>query len=85
MGLSKIHPATTPPDKSPPQLPPIIAAIIRVAIVGAPIVGRAFMDAYKQAMISTVGRRPRGVGYLSKDFLVLNLNGSDVKIVRIVQ
>jgi hypothetical protein len=40
-------------DSFRPQLPPVIAAIIRVAIVGAPIVGRALMDAYKQAMIST--------------------------------
>jgi hypothetical protein len=34
------------------QLPPVIAAILRVAVVSAPIIGRAFMDAYKQAMIS---------------------------------
>ncbi len=34
------------------QLPPVISAILRVAMVGAPIIGRAFMDAYKQAMIS---------------------------------
>eukprot|EP00291_Cryptomonas_curvata_P002510 CAMPEP_0172181074 /NCGR_PEP_ID=MMETSP1050-20130122/17612_1 /TAXON_ID=233186 /ORGANISM="Cryptomonas curvata, Strain CCAP979/52" /LENGTH=85 /DNA_ID=CAMNT_0012854309 /DNA_START=160 /DNA_END=414 /DNA_ORIENTATION=- len=38
-------------------LPPVIAAIIRVAIVGAPIVGRAFMDAYKQAMINAAARQ----------------------------
>ena len=39
----------------------------------------------EQQMIAAVGRKPRGVGYLSKDFLVLNVGGSDVKIVRIVR
>ena len=34
------------------QLPPILSALARVALVAAPIVGRAFVDAYKQAMIS---------------------------------
>lgn len=34
------------------QLPPVIAAILRVAAVAAPIFGRALVDAYRQAMIS---------------------------------
>ena len=38
---------------APPQFPPIFQAIARVAAVAAPIVGRALVDAYKQAMIST--------------------------------
>lgn len=33
-------------------MPPILQAIARVAMVAAPIVGRAVMDAYKQAMIN---------------------------------
>lgn len=33
-------------------VPPILQAIVRVAMVAAPIVGRAVMDAYKQAMIN---------------------------------
>mmetsp|Transcript_57712 Transcript_57712/g.84594 ORF Transcript_57712/g.84594 Transcript_57712/m.84594 type:complete len:124 (-) Transcript_57712:173-544(-) len=33
-------------------LPPIFSAIARVAMVAAPIVGRAVLDAYKQAMIN---------------------------------
>uniref|UniRef100_A0A6T8NDE5 Presequence translocated-associated motor subunit PAM16 n=1 Tax=Hemiselmis andersenii TaxID=464988 RepID=A0A6T8NDE5_HEMAN len=33
-------------------LPPVIAAILRVAAVATPIVGRAFIDAYRQAMIN---------------------------------
>lgn len=38
----------------------------------------------ERAMLSVVSRRPRGVGYLSKDYLVLNMDGYDVEIVRIL-
>mmetsp|Transcript_20529 Transcript_20529/g.56692 ORF Transcript_20529/g.56692 Transcript_20529/m.56692 type:complete len:121 (-) Transcript_20529:175-537(-) len=38
-------------------LPQIFSAVIRVAMVGAPILGRAFMDAYKQAMINAAARQ----------------------------
>ena len=38
----------------------------------------------ERQMLSVVGRRPRGVGYLSRDYLVLNVRGTDVEIVRIV-
>ncbi len=34
------------------QLPPLFQALARVALVAGPIVGRAVVDAYKQAMIS---------------------------------
>uniref|UniRef100_A0A7S0VXQ6 Mitochondrial import inner membrane translocase subunit TIM16 n=1 Tax=Hemiselmis tepida TaxID=464990 RepID=A0A7S0VXQ6_9CRYP len=33
-------------------LPPVIAAIFRVAAVATPILGRALVDAYRQAMIN---------------------------------
>ena len=36
----------------PVQFPPIFQAIARVAVVAAPIVGRALVDAYRQGMIS---------------------------------
>ena len=38
----------------------------------------------EREMLSTVARRPRGVGYLSKEYLVLNMAGTDVEIVRII-
>jgi hypothetical protein len=38
----------------------------------------------EREMLSIVSRRPRGVGYLSKDYLVLNIKGSEAEIVRIV-
>ena len=40
------------------QLPPLLQALARVAVVAGPIVGRAVVDAYKQAMISA-SRHPR--------------------------
>jgi len=41
------------------QLPPLLQALARVALVAGPIVGRAVVDAYKQAMISASCQNPR--------------------------
>lgn len=38
----------------------------------------------EREMLSIVSRRPRGVGYLGRDYLVLNANGHDVEVVRIL-
>ena len=38
----------------------------------------------EREMLNVVSRRPRGVGYLSKDYLVLNVSGHDVEVVRII-
>jgi ABC-type phosphate transport system substrate-binding protein len=40
--------------------------------------------ATEREMLATVSRRPRGVGYLSKDYLVMNIKGTDAEILRIV-
>lgn len=38
----------------------------------------------EREMLAMVSRRARGVGYLSKDYLVLNMIGTGVEIVRIL-
>mmetsp|Transcript_12415 Transcript_12415/g.30440 ORF Transcript_12415/g.30440 Transcript_12415/m.30440 type:complete len:126 (+) Transcript_12415:109-486(+) len=44
-------------------LPPVIAAMLRVAAVAAPIFGRALVDAYRQAMINAAanGAKTKGL------------------------
>lgn len=45
------------------QLPPLLQALARVALVAGPIVGRAVVDAYKQAMISASCQNPAHARY----------------------
>lgn len=40
--------------------------------------------ASQREMLAAVARKPRGVGYLDRDYLVLNVAGHDVEIVRII-
>jgi hypothetical protein len=46
------------------QLPPLLQALARVALVAGPIVGRAVVDAYKQAMISASCQNPARARYM---------------------
>lgn len=37
----------------------------------------------QREMLSVIARKPNAVGYLSKDYIVLNAGGNDVQIIRI--
>lgn len=55
----------------PVQFPPIFQAIARVAVVAAPILGRALVDAYRQGMISAA---PPSTAPLRPTWLVCSLH-----------
>jgi len=38
----------------------------------------------QREMLSVIARKPNAVGYLSKDYIVLNAGGNDVQVIRIV-
>mmetsp|Transcript_38939 Transcript_38939/g.60675 ORF Transcript_38939/g.60675 Transcript_38939/m.60675 type:complete len:121 (-) Transcript_38939:174-536(-) len=64
-------------------LPPVFSAMARVAAVAAPILAKAFVDAYKQAMINAAANGARNAALrnnkMSKDEAakILNLDGKE--------
>jgi hypothetical protein len=47
----------------------------------APSIGVADNE---QDMLAAIARKPNAVGYLSKDFIILNARGHDVRIIKVV-
>lgn len=47
----------------------------------APLIGEV---ASQSEMVRTVSRKPNAVGYLNHDYLLMNIGGSDVAAIRIV-
>lgn len=52
-------------------------------MVNAGLAGEIRMVRTESEMMSAVASTPRGVGYLSADFIVLNTGGSNVAVIRI--
>lgn len=53
-------------------------------MVNAGFAGEIKQVKTESEMLSAVAATPRGVGYLSQDFIVLNVGGSHVAVIRIV-